>query len=54
MPLMRCRKNGKPGYKFGKGGKCYPYTPGNAASRKAARAKAMKQAVAIGKGKVPH
>jgi hypothetical protein len=53
MPIMRCRINGKPGYKWGKSGKCYPYTPGDPASRRAAKKRAMKQAVAIGKGKVP-
>lgn len=37
MPVQRCTKDGKPGYKWGKQGKCYTYTPGNPQSR--ARAK---------------
>jgi hypothetical protein len=49
MPVMRCRKNGKPGYKWGKKGTCYPYTPGDPASRRAARRKAMAQGQAIRK-----
>lgn len=47
MPLMRCSKNGKPGYKWGESGKCYTYETGNAASREAAKAMAKRQARAI-------
>jgi len=47
MPLMQCQLNGKPGYKWGQRGKCYTYTPGNDASRKRAKAKAIKQGMAI-------
>lgn len=43
MPVGPCSSNGKPGYRFGDSGKCYTYTPGNAASRKAARDKANMQ-----------
>ena len=39
MPLMRCTKNGKSGWKFGTSGKCY--------TGKDARAKAAKQGRAI-------
>lgn len=39
MPLMRCQKNGKKGWKFGQGGSCF-IGPG-------AREKARKQGVAI-------
>lgn len=47
MPLMRTTVNGKPAYKYGATGKAYPYTAGNAASRDAARKKAIQQALAI-------
>jgi len=43
MPVHACQLNKKPGYKWGSSGKCYTYTPGNEASRKAAHAKAEKQ-----------
>lgn len=48
MPLKRCRKDGKPGWKWGDSGTCYPYTPGDSASEKRARKKARAQGVAIG------
>jgi hypothetical protein len=47
MPLQRVIKNGKPGYQYGATGKVYTYKPGNAASREAAKKKAIKQALAI-------
>jgi len=47
MPIQPCREGGKPGYRWGKKGKCYTYTAGNEASRKRARAKAWEQAKAI-------
>lgn len=47
MPIKRCRKDGKPGFKFGDSGKCYTYEPGNPASRAAARAMAERQRRAI-------
>lgn len=46
MPIKSCTTDGKPGYKWGESGKCYTYTPGDKASMKAAKAKAIKQAVA--------
>ncbi len=47
MPVERCTARGKPGYRYGKDGKCYPYTPGNKASRERAKARAQAQGVAI-------
>jgi len=47
MPVQGCRKDGKPGYKYGEGGTCYTYTAGNKASRDAAYSKAVKQGQAI-------
>ena len=47
MPIQPCTKNGKPGFKWGKSGKCYPYTPGNKVSKTSARKKAAKQAAVI-------
>lgn len=47
MPVKRCQKDGKPGYKWGDEGKCYVYTPGNEASRKRAKNNAEKQGRAI-------
>lgn len=45
MPLMKCEKNGKSGWKYGESGSCYIGTN--------AKKEAVKQAVAIGKGKFP-
>ena len=47
MPITRCMKDGKIGYKFGEKGKCYTYTLGDEKSRKAAKSKALKQGRAI-------
>jgi len=47
MPIQRTTKNGQPAYQYGPNGAKYVYTPGNAASRKTARKKAIKQALAI-------
>jgi len=46
MPVIACRKEGKPGYKWGSEGHCYTYTPGNEESRKAAKRKAHIQGAA--------
>ena len=46
MPLKRCKKDNKPGWKYGSG-KCYTYTAGNKASEAAAKLKAAKQGAAI-------
>lgn len=47
MPVMSCSKGGKPGYKWGKSGKCYTYISGNEASKKRAHDKASAQGAAI-------
>jgi len=47
MPVESCRIEGKPGYRWGKSGKCYTYTPGNEQSRNRAKDKAAKQGRAI-------
>lgn len=56
MPVERCTVKGKPGYRYGKTGKCYPYTPGNKASRERAKARARAQGLAIARrqGIKPH
>ena len=47
MPVMACTENGKPGFQYGKSGKCYTYTPRNKVSRGAAKLKAYKQGAII-------
>lgn len=47
MPIQRTTKNRKPAYQYGPHGAKYTYLPGNPASRKAAKKKAIKQALAI-------
>jgi len=47
MPVQRCQKNGKPGYRWGTEGKCYTYTPNNKSSRERAKNKAAEQGQAI-------
>lgn len=47
MPIEACSVDGKPGYRWGKNGKCYTYTPGDTRSRVAARLRAEMQARAI-------
>jgi len=56
MPIHRTTKNGKPAIQYGTTGAKYIYTPGNAASREAAKMKAIKQALAIARrtGKPAH
>ena len=34
MPIMMCQKEGKPGYKWGKEGRCYTYNRRNAREKK--------------------
>ena len=46
MPVQKCSKNGKPGYKWGNSGKCYTYTANDASSKAAARKKASMQGAA--------
>lgn len=43
MPVKRCMVNDRPGFKWGKSGKCYTYTPGNKSSRDQAKQKAENQ-----------
>jgi hypothetical protein len=50
MPVQSCRKDNKPGYKYGEGGACYTYTAGNKVSRDRAYSKAVKQGQAIKAG----
>ena len=47
MPLMRCTVKGKPGFKWGRNGKCYTYKAGDKKSMARARQKAVAQAYAI-------
>lgn len=47
MPVQRCEKDGKPGYKWGQEGFCYTYTPGDDRSELRARDKAEEQGRAI-------
>lgn len=48
MPVVDCQADGKPGFKWGDGGKCFTYTGGkDGASAKRARAKAVEQGQAI-------
>ena len=53
MPIKKCSEGDKPGFKWGDSGKCYTYTAGDDASMKAAKAKAVKQALAENKGTMP-
>ena len=47
MPVKKCTKDGKPGYKYGDEGYCYTYASGNEKSRKSAKQKAHLQGSAI-------
>ena len=47
MPVIRCSKNKKPGYKYGESGFCYTYTAGSERSRKRAKQKAHLQGASI-------
>lgn len=48
MPVMKCELNGKPGYSWGKEGKCYTYDPDEDKSKASAKKKAIAQGIAIG------
>lgn len=52
MPVQRCRAKGRPGYKWGRTGKCYTYATGDKRGAKRAKNLAQKQGLAIGKGKL--
>jgi len=43
MPVERCRKDGKPGYRWCIKCKCFTYTSGDKASRERAKRKAEAQ-----------
>lgn len=47
MPMQRCNKNGKPGFRWGNQGACYTYDPNSEASRNTAKRKAINQGIAI-------
>lgn len=47
MPVRQVKIDGKNGFKWGKTGKFYPYTPGNAASMKRAKQRAIDQGLAV-------
>jgi hypothetical protein len=47
MPVHTTTVKGRPAYQWGTTGKKYPYTPGNAASRLAAKKKAIAQGLAV-------
>lgn len=47
MPVMKCTKDKKPGWKWGESGRCYVYTSGNEASSSRAKRKARVQGAAI-------
>ncbi len=52
-PVQPCTENGKPGFRWGKEGKCYTYEPGDKAGMAAAKKKAALQGAAIGESN-PH
>jgi len=47
MPVKRCTKDGKSGFKYGDAGKCYTYAEGDQASENAAHDKAVVQGKAV-------
>lgn len=47
MPVEHATKDGKPGYRWGKHGHVYTYTPGDEASKARAKRKALEQGQAI-------
>lgn len=47
MPVQRCTLNGKPGFRWGKSGKCYTYDLGSETSKNRAKKKAILQGAAI-------
>ena len=51
MPVMPCQTDGKPGWKYGNSGHCYPYTRGNRASSERAKNKAKAQGRAVERSK---
>ena len=47
MPVKKTTVSGRPAYKWGDSGKAYPYTPGDKASAKRAKQKAIDQGLAV-------
>lgn len=47
MPIQKCMKDNKPGYKYGKEGYCYTYEVGNKKEQEKAYTEARKQGIAI-------
>jgi len=47
MPVMKCRRKGRPGYKWGASGHCYTYEPGSRAGVATAKRKARIQGAAV-------
>ncbi|GAG89145.1 unnamed protein product [marine sediment metagenome] len=47
MPLMKCKKDDKSGWKYGDSGACYTYKAGDEKSEAAAKLKAIKQVIFI-------
>ena len=47
MPIESCRKDNKPGLRWGTHGACFTYTAGDAGSRGRARQQALRQSRAI-------
>lgn len=47
MPIHKVTVNNRPAFQWGNSGKKYPYTPGNKASMKKAKQKAIDQGLAV-------
>jgi hypothetical protein len=47
MPVTPCQQDGKPGYRWGQGGRCFTYDAKDEAAKDAAKKKALQQGVAI-------
>jgi len=47
MPIMKCKLNNKPGYRWGISGQCYTWEIGDKDKEKEAYNKARKQGIAI-------
>lgn len=47
MPVQQCQKDGRPGYRWGQGGRCFTYDPADEGAKDRAKKKAQQQGVAI-------
>lgn len=47
MPVQRCRRDGRPGYRWGEQGTCHTYDPDDKTSREKARMRAARQGRAV-------